>query len=153
MVVSREEELIPFADTRANEGSAAFSPNGKWIAYQSDETGRPEIYVKPVPGPGARVPISSNRGMAPVWARDGRELFYREGTAMMAVAVSTELTFSAERPVLLFDGPFQADGTGHPSYDVSLDGQRFLMMHRESEQLTQLHVVVNLADELEAHGR
>lgn len=150
LLVSREGELIPFADTRNNENAAAFSPDGKWIAYQSDETGRAEIYVKAFPGPGARVPISSNGGKAPLWSRNGRELFYREGSAMMAVVVSTEPAFTAERPARLVDGPFQADGTGHPSYDVSLDGQRFLMSRRERGQLTQLHVVVNLAAKLES---
>lgn len=152
-LLSRDGELIPFADSRARENAAAFSPDGKWIAYQSDETGRPEIYVRPFPGPGSRVPISANGGTAPVWSGDGRELVYREGTAMMAVAVSPEPTFSPGRPTLLFDGPYQADGTGHPSYDVSSDGQRFLMMRREGAQLTQLHVVLNLGDELTARDR
>jgi hypothetical protein len=142
--------LIPFANAPANETAAAFSPDGKWIAYQSDETGRPEIYVQPFPGPGARVPISSDGGKEPVWSRDGQELFYREGTAMVAVAVSSEPTFSVEKRELLFDGPYQADGVGHPSYDVSLDGRRFLMMRSDSRQRSQIHVVVNLATELEA---
>ena len=66
----------------------------------------------------------------------------------MAVKVSTEPAFRAEKPMMLFDGPFRADMTGHPSYDVSLDGQKFLMTRRVLERAGQLHIVLNLADEL-----
>jgi Tol biopolymer transport system component len=147
VVLSRDGRVSAFADTSADEHAPAFSPNGKWIAYQSAETGRPEVYVKPFPGPGPLIPISTNGGKAPVWSRDGTELFYREGSAMMAVSVTYEPTFTPSAPVLLFDGPYQADGTGHPSYDVAPDG-RFLMMRSEPGRLSQIHVVVNLAAEL-----
>jgi len=147
LVLSRDGTVEAFADTQAEEHAPRFSPDGKWIAYLSDETGRNEVYVKPFPGPGTRVPISTNGGKAPVWSRDGSELFYREGSAMMAVAVTYEPTFTPSAPELLFDGPYQADGTGHPSYDVASDG-RFLMMRSEPGRLNQIHVVVNLAAEL-----
>jgi Tol biopolymer transport system component len=138
----------PFVATSASENAAAFSSDGHWIAYQSDESGQPEIYVQPFPGPGTRVLVSNHGGKAPLWSSNGRELFYRQGTAVMAVEVRTEPTFSAGKPVMLFDGPYQADGTGHPNYDVSPDGQRFLMSRHEGRALNQIHVILNLMEEL-----
>ena len=143
-------EPYPFVNSAANESSAAFSRNGKWLAYQSDESGRAEIYVQPFPGPGKRVLISTSGGKEPVWSRDGRELFYRQDTALMAVAVETYNGFEASRPTLLFDGPLQADTAGHASYDVSPDGQKFLMIRNESVGRVELRVVLNLAEELKA---
>lgn len=74
-------EPYPFVKSAANESSAAFSRDGAWLAYQSDASGRAEIYVQPFPGPGERILISSGGGKEPVWSRDGRELFYRQDTA------------------------------------------------------------------------
>lgn len=101
-----------------------------------------------IPGPGARYLISTNGGREPVWSRDGRELFYRENTALLAVSVETRGSFRAGTPKLLFDGPYQADSTGHASYDVSPDGRRFLMIRNEEGGLTELRVVLNFAEEL-----
>jgi serine/threonine-protein kinase len=134
----------------AIELAPAFSPNGKWIAYQSDASGRAEIYVQPFPGPGTRHLVSTNGGKEPVWSRDGRELFYRQNTAVMAVSVEGGDLFRAGSPRLLFDGPYQADTTGHASYDVSPDGQKFLMIRNEEGGLTELRVVLNFAEELKA---
>ena len=77
------------ADPKFNERGGAFSPDGKSFAYVSDMSGRDEVYVEPFPGPGERVPISSDGGLQPVWSRDRRELFYRQGDALMAVPVAT----------------------------------------------------------------
>jgi Tol biopolymer transport system component len=139
----------PFLATPARENAPAFSPDGKWIAYQSDDSGRPEIYVQRYPGPGTRALISTNGGKEPVWSRDGRELFYREDTALMAVRVETTDTLRAALPERLFDGPYVADNTGHASYDVSPDG-KFLMIRNEGGGLTELRVVLNFAEELKA---
>jgi serine/threonine-protein kinase len=140
----------PFLVTPANEKAPTFSPSGKWIAYQSDASGRPEIYVQPFPGPGTRYLVSTNGGKEPVWSHDGRELFYRESTAVMAVSVESGDSFRAGAPNLLFDGPYQADAVGHASYDVSPDGQRFLMIRNPDVGLTELRVVLNFAEELKA---
>ena len=133
--------------TRADERAARFSPDGRLIAYQSDESGRPEIYVQPFPGPGPRVLVSTGGGTAPVWARDGSEVFYHEGTALMAAPVLRSPTFDAGTPVRLFDVPVLVDGTGHAAYDIAADG-RFLMIQLTSSPT--LRVVVNWLDALRA---
>ena len=139
-----ERKQEPFLQTPFNESDAMFSPDGRWLAYQSDESGRSEVYVQPFPGPGGKWQISTEGGGAPRWARNGRELFYYYGNKMMAVDIKTEPTFTAGKPRLLFEGQFIAN------YDVSPDGQRFLMIQAvEPEQpATQINLVLNWFEEL-----
>jgi len=110
-----------------------------------------EVYVQPYPGPGGKRQISADGGDEPVWARNGRELFYRSGDRMMAVDISTQPTFSAGNPQVLFEGQYPSVDSLWANYDVSPDGQRFLML-KEKEQpqaaLTQVHVVLNWFEEL-----
>jgi serine/threonine-protein kinase len=132
--------------TPFNEGVPMFSPDGRWLAYNSDESGRLEVYVQPFPGPGGKWQISAEGGSSPRWSRDGRELFYRNGDKMMAVDVATAPTFTAGTPRLLFEGRFQPG----PNYDVSADGRHFLIV-KESEAgsgPTQMDVVVDWTSEL-----
>ena len=130
----------PFLET-----AEQFSPDGRWLAYESDESGRNEIYVQPFPGPGGKWQVSTEGGSEARWAANGRELFYRNGDRMMVVEVSaTPSGFSAGKPRLLFEGKYLAGGrTG--AYSVSPDGQRFLMIQTvEPEQpATQINVVLN----------
>ena len=151
-ILPLEEDPHPFVVTAANEHAATFSPNGAWVAYQSDQSGRAEIYVQPFPGPGTRVLVSPSGVKEPLWASSGRELFYRQGTALMAVPVEADSSFRTGAPELLFDGPFQIDDAGHTSYDVSPDGQKFLMIRNESAGRVELRVVLNLAEELKARA-
>ena len=139
----------PFLQTASSEGGPAFSPDGRWLAYQSDESGRWEIYVRPFPGPGGKSQISTEGGTEPVWARNGRELFYRNGDKMMATAIETKPVFAAAKPELLFEGHY-ASPTSLANYDVSPDGQRFLMIKASEQESapTQLNVVLNWSDEL-----
>ncbi len=143
----------PFLQTPFNEGGPEFSPDGHWLAYQSDETGQQEVYVRPFPGPGGKWQISTEGGTEPMWARNGREFFYRNGEKMMVVSVGTKPTFTASKPRQLFEGPYESGSlvfSFEPNYDVSPDGQRFLMIKR-SEQAstpTQVNVVLNWSDEL-----
>ncbi|HYV30534.1 MAG TPA: protein kinase, partial [Candidatus Binatia bacterium] len=124
----------PFLHTPSNESAPTFSPDGRWLAYQSDESGREEIYVRPFPSPGGKWLISTEGGTQPVWARNGRELFYRNGDKMMAAAVETKPTFAAAKPKLLFEGHYETGiYPSLPNYDVSPDGRRFLMI-KSSEQ-------------------
>jgi Tol biopolymer transport system component len=134
----------PFLQTPTNESNPKFSPDGRWVAYVSDESGRKEIYVRPFPGPGGRWQISTAGGDEPMWARNGRELFYRNGDKMMATAVETNPVFAASKPKLLFEAHYE---TG---YDVSPDGQRFLMIKASEQEsaATQVNVVLNWSDEL-----
>jgi serine/threonine-protein kinase len=122
----------PFLQTPFNEAALMFSPDGRWVAYVSDESGRNEVYVLPFPGPGGKWQISTDGGGDPVWSRNGRELFYLNGTQMMAVDVETSPTFRAGTPRRLFDGGF-VTGVGRvPVYDVTPDGQRFLMVGEQA---------------------
>jgi Tol biopolymer transport system component len=83
----------PFARTRFAEGAPRFSPDGRWIAYTSNESGRNEIYVQAYPGPGAKIQVSTDGGTDAAWKRNGGELYYREGNKMMMVSVDTAGTF------------------------------------------------------------
>jgi Tol biopolymer transport system component len=124
-----EHKAEPFLRTPFNESVPTFSPDGHWLAYISDESGRYEVYVQPYPGPGGKYQISTEGGTEPVWNRNGRELFYRSGDKMMAAEINTRGSFSAGKPKVLFAGQYQPSQNPVPSanYDVSSDGQRFLM--------------------------
>jgi serine/threonine-protein kinase len=138
---------------RAPDGAPQLSPDGRWLAYASDESGRREIYVQPYPGPGGKWQISTDGGNEPQWSRSGRELFYRSGNKMMAVDIATQSGFAAGKPRQLFEGDYRVTSTGwaRPNYDVSPDGQRFLMLkavEREQAPVTQINVVLNWSEEL-----
>jgi Tol biopolymer transport system component len=141
----------PFLRTPFNESVPQFSPDGRWLAYISDESGRFEVYVQPYPGPGGKWQISTGGGTEPVWNPNGRELFYRSGGKMMAVDIATQPGFSAGKPRVLFEGQYQPTPATFPNYDVSPDGQRFLMLKAsESAETapTQINVVLNWFEEL-----
>jgi Tol biopolymer transport system component len=140
---------------------AILSPNGQWIAYNSDESGRAEVYVAPFPSLAPRERISTEGGMHPLWAPDGRELYYRtaanmedlehralaQHTRVMAVSIETKPTFKAGQPRLLFEGPYFASG-----HDIAVtpDGRGFVLI-RESESQSgsnELQVVVHWVEEL-----
>jgi serine/threonine protein kinase/Tol biopolymer transport system component len=146
-----DRKAQPFLQTLFNEGAARFSPDGHWLAYVSDESGNNEIYVQPYPGPGGKWLISAEGGAEPVWNPNGRELFYRGGDKMMAVDVATQPGFIAGKPRVLFEGQYVPSPTTPPNYDVSRDGQRFLML-KPIEQAqaapTQINVVLNWFEEL-----
>jgi serine/threonine-protein kinase len=128
------------------ESAPALSPDGRWLAYQSSEPGRAEVYVRPFPGPGPRVPVSLNGGTEPCWSRDGRELFYREGDAMMAAAVRTQPAFAVTERRRLFSGAFLPGGSFR-EYDVTPDGRRFVMV-RGGASTTSLVAIQGLFERL-----
>jgi Tol biopolymer transport system component len=135
--------------TPFNERGARVSPDGRWIAYVSNESGRDEVYVQPFPGPGGKWQISVGGGTEPVWAHSGEEIFYRNAAAMMSVRVAHDKSFSAESPRVLFTGPFVPTRRGDAAYDVSTDDKRFLMVRRdEASAATHLNVVLNFSEEL-----
>jgi len=143
----------PFLQTRFNESTPMVSPGGRWLAYTSNESGRNEIYVQPFPTPGEKVQISRNGGADPVWAANGRELFFRGGDRMQAVPVQTNAGFVAGNPVELFDerayGKLLRGPVPMGSYDVTADGLHFLMIKALAPAPTQINVVVNWFQELE----
>jgi Tol biopolymer transport system component/predicted Ser/Thr protein kinase len=141
----------PFLRTRFDEAGPRFSSDGRWLAYNSNESGRYEIYVQPYPGPGGKWQISTEGGTEPVWNPNGRELFYRSGDKMMAVDIATQPGFAAGTPRMLFEGLYDPAPYPLANYDVSPDGQRFLMLKpTEHEQAapTQINVVLNWFEEL-----
>jgi serine/threonine protein kinase len=139
-------KVSPFLVTPYNEAYCRFSPNGRFLAYSSTESGRWEIYVQPFPGSGEKIAISTNGGIYPVWSRNGRELFFRQGDTMMVVDVNTEGVFTATRERQLFTSK---DLGFRGEFDVSTDGKRFLMVHREPGSWpSQLDVVLNCLDDL-----
>ena len=132
-----------------DERHPMFSPDGRWIAFTSNQTGRDEIYAKAYPASGGLIPISTNGGSEPVWSRNGDELFYRNGEKMMVVTVETAPTFKPSTPRMLFEAAYSyVIGTRIRSYDVSPDGRRFLMVQPEQASVTQLNVVINWFEEL-----
>ena len=143
----------PFIQTPAREYAPQFSPDGRWMAYVSNESGRPEICVQPYPGPGNKWQLSTSGGAEPVWNPNGRELFYRSGNKMMSVEIATQPSFVAGKPRMLFEGPYATTPPTlvSPFYDVAPDGQRFLML-KPTEQTqaapTQINVVLNWSEEL-----
>jgi Tol biopolymer transport system component/tRNA A-37 threonylcarbamoyl transferase component Bud32 len=147
----KDRKAQPFLRTPFDESVPRFSPDGRWLAYISNETGRFEIYVQPYPGPGGKWQISTEGGTEPVWNPNGRELFYRIGDKMMAVEITTQPGFAAGTPRMLFRGQYEPTPATTPNYDVSPDGQRFLML-KPSEQAqaapTQINVVLNWFEEL-----
>jgi serine/threonine-protein kinase len=135
--------------TGSNEWSARLSPDGRWLAYVSDVSGRNEIYVRPYPTPGGQFPISTDGGSEPIWSRDGRELFYRNGDKMMAVAIAIGSTPTPGAAHLVFEGHYQVTDAGVAGYDVSSD-RRFLMIESTTPQqpVTHITVVLNWFEEL-----
>lgn len=144
----------PLVQTTFDEGNGEISPDGHWLAYESNDTGQSQISVRPFPNvDSGHWTISTSGGTRPVWARNGKELFYLDGTnALTAVSVHTAPTFSADTPTKLFDSRYYSAPTSR-SYDVSPDGQRFLMIKDtasgdQSSALPSMVVVVNWVEEL-----
>jgi serine/threonine-protein kinase len=130
------------------ESMPRLSPNGKWLAFQSNETDRFEIYVRPFPGSGARDQVSTNGGTEPIWGRDGRSLCFRGPLAeIIRVRITTEPDFSIETREEVASGDYLTDSS-HPNWDVAPDG-RFLLLRRAGED-AQTIIVHNWAHELRA---
>ena len=142
----------PLLQTAAHEVSPALSPDGEWIAYASDQTGRLEVYMERFPDLGDRRQISTDGGVAPLWSPDGRELFYRRGDTMMVVAiVGGGRTLSVGNPQALFQGTYFGDNNGSRRYDIDPTGKRFLMIKENSKDEAtpeRLIVVQNWTEEL-----
>ena len=153
--LSGEHKASPlFDESGVTRTYPQISPDGRRLAYTSDESGREEIYVQPFPVLGHKWRLSVDGGEEPRWSSDGRQLFFRHGDRLMAVDVPTKGTFKLEGAHLLFEGPY-ARSDFWTNYDVAVDGQRFVMLKEEDEARTipVLRVVLNWAGELESHSR
>ena len=140
-----------FLQTRFAERTPRLSPDGRFVAYSSNESGQFEVYVRPFPEGGGRSTVSSNGGQQPRWSDDGKELFYVEGDAMLAVAVTASPEFSVGPVTHLFAHP-SLTRSFYPQYDVSADGQRFLLaapVEKEGAE-PSIRVVQNWFEEFRA---
>ncbi|HXV64556.1 MAG TPA: protein kinase, partial [Vicinamibacteria bacterium] len=133
----------PILATAFNERSPAFSPDGRWLAYVSDESGRDEVYVRAYPGLGTKTAISTEGGVQPVWSPLGNELFYRHREAMMVVAIETAGELRSSKPRLLFRGRYDLGNPHNPSYGVSPDGKKFVMVQEAEEGVRRFGVILN----------
>jgi serine/threonine-protein kinase len=140
--ISGDPKPRPWLQTEFDEDEASFSPDGRWVSYVSDQTGRAEVWVRPFPGPGAPVRVSPDSGREPLWSRNGAELFYQSGRRLMTAELASrdpELRF--KMPRVLFEGGFVPYDPNVPrTYDVAPDG-RFLMI-REDQHLPSASLVV-----------
>ncbi|HSP94922.1 MAG TPA: hypothetical protein VLU06_10250, partial [Thermoanaerobaculia bacterium] len=109
------------------------SPDGRWMSYQSDESGKTEVYVTAFPGPGGKWQISTDGGRGALWSPDGREIFYRKDKKVMRVAVTASPSFSASRPEVLFEGDYEG-------WEIARDGKRFLMVKDEAAESAPKHL-------------
>jgi Tol biopolymer transport system component len=150
-----DRKVTPFLRTAFTESAPMFSPDGRWLAYVSNESGRNEVYVQPYPGPGGKWPISTGGGIEPRWNPNGRELFYRNGDRMMVVDITTQPAFSAGNPRLLFEGQYARNPADVANYDISPDGQRFLMVKEtpQAGSAAQINVILNWFEDLQRLSR
>jgi len=118
-----------------NESAPTLSPDGHWLAYQSDQTGRMEVYVQAYPVAGGRVPVSLQGGTEPAWAHSGRELFYRAGDSLMVASVTLSPAFAVTARHGLFGGTYLGGGSIR-EYDVAPDDQHFVMVSGGAAQST-----------------
>jgi serine/threonine-protein kinase len=132
-----------------NESSASLSPNGKWITYTSDESGREDVYLRPFPGKGAKILVSKSGGSSSKWSPDGKSIYYVSQNKMMRVAVSYDQELSISTPETLFEGDFFLGGMYN--YDISPDGEKFIMIYDkyENRNAQTYRIILNWFDELE----
>ena len=132
-----------------NAGWGAMSPDGRWLAYVSDESGIDEIWLRPFRKAGPAEQVSVEGGIEPVWSPDGTELFYRRGDRFLAIDIETEPALRLGEPRELFRGRYDLSPTGHQHYDVAPDGQRFAVISLAGDgEPAELRLVVDWAEEL-----
>jgi serine/threonine-protein kinase len=143
--------VTPLLNSRFSERFPDFSPDGRWLAYSSNESGRSEVYVRPYPGAAGRWQVSQEGGMENAWSRDGRRLFYRWRGQVWVVDIRTDQGFRAGKPRMLFENEAYFEGTPIRTFDVSPDGQRFLMEKMDemtSKPVTEMTLVQYWFEEL-----
>jgi Tol biopolymer transport system component len=142
-------EPTVFLATSFVEGAPMFSPDCHAIAYVSNETSRNEIHLRPFPGPGEKLVVSTAGGNEPLWSPTGRELFYRVGNAVMAVDVTTSPSLKVGTPHRLFEKRYEPSISLYANYSTN-DGQRFVMIKRldPEDPTARINLIVNWFDQL-----
>ena len=144
-------EPISVLSSASDERAPMFSPDGRWLAYVSDESGQDQVYVRPYPGPGAPVPISIEGGIEPVWSRAGDALYFRHEDRMMVVSVSAGETFGAPRELFRQSYAFSPIGRGNANFDAAADGRLLMVRDLPAEGgASPIHVVLNFLAEVNA---
>ncbi|MDO8681049.1 MAG: protein kinase [Acidobacteriota bacterium] len=123
----KTRQVTAWLATRSNEQSPRISADGRWVAYLSDETGRQEVYVRPLQGAGVKWQVSDDGGVSPVWSADGHELFFLQGQTLMSAVVRPGSAFETDRPKVLFKLRSSPVGGGD-AFDVTPDGKRFVFI-------------------------
>ncbi len=155
-----DRKLSLLLKEKYNEAQPRISPGGRWMAYTSNESGKNQVYVRPYPEvESGRWQVSTSGGDSPLWSEDGRELFFRNGGAVMAVPVKTDPAFSPGKPKTLFQGTYVGSVLGYDdwdqsTWDISPDGKRFLMMKETGlaasgvVRARKINIVLNWFEEL-----
>jgi Tol biopolymer transport system component len=147
-------EPKPFVNSAFAEEDPAFSPDGRWLAYMSNESGNSEVYVQPFPGPGGKWQISTGGGFLPIWSRNGKELFYRttDSKIMVSTYIASGNSFHAEKPQLWSLGQFVSLGTGAYNFDMHPDGKRFAVLKapgtEQAAAVNKVSFIFNFLDEI-----
>jgi Tol biopolymer transport system component len=147
-------EPKPFVNSALSELEPAFSPDGRWLAYQSNDSGNYEVYVRPFPGPGGKWQVSTGGGALPKWSRNGKELFYRTTDSKIIVVAYTASgdSFRADKPQLWSPGQFTDRGLGNYDFDLHPDGKRFAVLKapatEETAAVNKISFIFNFFDEL-----
>ncbi len=134
--------LKPFVTGPADETNPRVSPDGKWLAYQSNEIGAPEVYLRPIPGPGARIPVSVGGGILPRWSPDGRTIYYRSPSHIMAARLATQGQMEVVRRDALFSDVYIQEGEGQ-GWDVFPNGKEFVFLKGLPTAPPKIKVLVN----------
>jgi eukaryotic-like serine/threonine-protein kinase len=155
---------VPLLEGKYNEDHPQISPDGRWLAYASNESGQHEVYVRPYPEVNkGRWQVSTSGGNGPLWSPDGRELFFRNGESVMAVPVENEPVFKSGKPKAIFQGvyiSYPVSGAILPEWDISPDGKRFLMIKPPASTGVasaavgprKINIVLNWLEELKARA-
>ncbi len=150
-----DHAIKPLLHEEYNEAQPKISPDGRYMAYMSDESGQARIYVRPFPDVNkGKWQISTGYGESPLWSPDGRELFYISNEGAVEVPVDTKTAFNAGKPRLLFRGPYLSGYGESPAWDISPDGKRFLMIKQPvsaaaaPEAARKINIVLNWLEEL-----
>jgi eukaryotic-like serine/threonine-protein kinase len=148
-------EPKPFVNSAFDEREPAFSPDGRWLAYQSNESGNYEVYVRSFPGPGGKWQVSTGGGLLPKWSRNGKELFYRTVTdskIMVTAYTASSDSFHADKPQLWSPGQFTDLGPGIYDFDLHPDGKRFAVLKAQGTEqnvaVNKVSFIFNFVDEI-----